>query len=268
MIEARLAVVATGLGRALLRDLGVRRIEQAGTPSLAVGFDLVVPPGAPKPPALTYHGENTGDLCAYLTVFPIGERARANLFVYRAGRDAWVQAFRERPARQLLAAMPGLGPLLGTFTVPEPPLARPVALYGSEGHVRDGAVLIGDAFSTSCPAGGTGLDKVLTDVERLAALVPRWLATDGMGREKVARFYADPAKRACDERARAMTAHARSMAIDGGALWAARRCRNFHAQRARHTLRCWFAERVRLGTSKASPAPGHGAATSPPPPRG
>ena len=84
------------------------------------------------------------------------------------------------------------------------------------------------AFATSCPAGGTGITKVFTDVERLAALVPGWLATEGLGREKVARFYDDPAKRACDEAARAMTDYARSMAIGRGPIWAARRFRNYH----------------------------------------
>ncbi len=244
VVEARLAVIATGLGRALLRDLDVCRVEAVAEPSLAIGFDLVVPPGAPRLPALTYYGEGTGDLSAYLTLFPIGGRTRANLFVYRGARDAWAQAFRARPEEQLLAVMPGLRPLLGPFTVPEPPILRPIALYGSEGHVRDGAVLIGDAFSTSCPAGGTGVGKALTDVERLAALVPGWLATDGMDREKIAQFYADPAKCACDEAARSMTAYARSMAVDAGAIWVARRFRNFHAQRARYWLRSRF-ERIK-----------------------
>ena len=237
VVAARLAVIATGPGQALPRDLGVRRIEEPGVPSLAIGFDLVAPPGTPPLPALTYYGEDRSDLSAYLTVFPIGERARANLFVYRAGRDVWAREFRTRPAEQLVAAMPGLRPLLGAFTVPETPVVRPVALYRSEAFVRDGAVLVGDAFSTSCPAGGTGIGKVLTDVERLVALIPSWLATDGMGHRKIAQFYADPAKRACDAAAQAMTRYARSMAIERGPIWAVRRFRNFHVQRARYQLR-------------------------------
>ena len=237
VVDARVAVIATGLGRTLPLDLGVRRIEQPGAPSLAIGFDITKPPGAPKLPALTYYGEGTGDLSAYLTVFPIGGRARANLFVYRTAKDAWAQAFKARPEAQLLALMPGLRPLFGAFAVPETPVLRPIALYRSEGHVRDGVVLIGDAFSPSCPAGGTGIGKALTDVERLAALLPGWLATDGMGRDKIARFYADPVKRARDQAAQVMTDYARSMAIDEGALWAARRFRNFHAQRWRYWVR-------------------------------
>ena len=63
---------------------------------------------------------------------------------------------RARAGEHLLAATPGLRPLLGAFSVPDPPVLRPITLYGSGGHLRDGAVLVGDAFSTSCPAGGNG----------------------------------------------------------------------------------------------------------------
>ena len=60
-------------------------------------------------------------------------------------------------------------------------------------------VLVGDAFETTCPVTGTGTDKVFTDVERLCNIhIPAWLATDGMGVDKIAAFYDDPVKQACD----------------------------------------------------------------------
>jgi 2-polyprenyl-6-methoxyphenol hydroxylase-like FAD-dependent oxidoreductase len=37
----------------------------------------------------------------------------------------------------------------------------------NDASVQPGLVLVGDAFSTSCRAAGTGCDKVFTDVERL-----------------------------------------------------------------------------------------------------
>jgi hypothetical protein len=56
-----------------------------------------------------------------------------------------------------------------------------------------GSVLVGDAFASSCPAAGTGSNKVFTDVERLCNIyIPRWLATDSMGEEKISAFYDDP----------------------------------------------------------------------------
>jgi len=51
-------------------------------------------------------------------------------------------------------------------------------------------VVIGDAFQSVCPATGTGLTRVLTDVDVLCnECIPDWLATPGMGPEKIDRFY-------------------------------------------------------------------------------
>jgi 2-polyprenyl-6-methoxyphenol hydroxylase-like FAD-dependent oxidoreductase len=65
--------------------------------------------------------------------------------------------------------------------------------------VREGVVLIGDSFRTSCPAVGTGLSCAMVDVLRLRDHVAEWLKTPGMGREKIVAFYNDPIKRARDE---------------------------------------------------------------------
>ena len=78
---------------------------------------------------------------------------------------------------------------------------------------------------------------VLTDVERLAALAPGWLAAGDTGAAAIARFYADPEKRACDADARRMIAYARAMALDPGLAWSARRWRNFLVQSGRGWLR-------------------------------
>ena len=64
---------------------------------------------------------------------------------------------------------------------------------------QDGVVLIGDAFQTSCPAAGTGVTRLLTDVDRLCNThIPNWFATPGLGSSKIVQFYADPEKRAVD----------------------------------------------------------------------
>ena len=88
--------------------------------------------------------------------------------------------------------------------------------------------MVGDAFSTSCPAAGTGSGKVLTDVERLCNVhIPAWLATDGMGAEKIAAFYADPAKRAYDAVSLARAFDLRSLSIDPAFKWRVRRWARF-----------------------------------------
>ena len=124
---------------------------------------------------------------------------RANLFGYRDLHDPWLKQFRDAPQETLYAMWPGLRALMGDFTVPSFVQIRPVDLYVTKGYRQDGIVLVGDAFATSCPAAGTGARKVLVDVERLCNVhIPRWLATPGMGEAKIAAFYDDPVKLACD----------------------------------------------------------------------
>ena len=55
------------------------------------------------------------------------------------------------------------------------------------------------AYSTSCPAAGTGANKVLTDVQRLCSTyVPAWLSKETIDAADVADFYADPVKVQCE----------------------------------------------------------------------
>ena len=124
--------------------------------------------------------------------------------------------------------MPGIEDMMGEFKVSGPVKIRPADLCVTEGHIRPGIVLVGDAFSTSCPAAGTGTTKVFTDVERLCNVyIPQWLSTEGMAAEKIAAFYDDPEKKACEARCLAKAYHLRSLSIDNGLSWRARRWARF-----------------------------------------
>ena len=159
---------------------------------------------------------------AYLSLFPIGGKMRANFMVYREMPDPWLQRFRQAPEDTMRALMPGLQRMMGEFRVSGPVRIRPADLCVTDGHLQPGIVLAGDAFSTSCPAAGTGTTKVFTDVGRLCNVyIPQWLATDGMGAQKIAAFYDDPEKMACDARCLAKAYHLRSLSIDDGLSWRA-----------------------------------------------
>lgn len=230
-ISARLIVLANGLNIGLRETLGITREVVSAGHSISIGFDLK-PVGRPSFDfrALTYFPERPADCMAYLTLFPIGTTTRANLFIYRDMRDPWLRQLRETPHETLLALMPGLKKLAGNFEVTAPIKIRPVDLYLTRGHRQQGVVLVGDAFTTSCPAAGTGVNKVFTDVERLCNIhIPRWLATAGMGAEKIAAFYDDPVKTACDKHSFAKAYHLRSLSIDTGLSWRARRWGRFVA---------------------------------------
>ena len=174
---------------------------------------------------------------AYLTLFPIEGAMRVNLMVYREMTDPWLSQFRQAPEHAMLAMMPGLEDMMGEFKVSSPVKIRPADLCVTEDHLQPGIVLVGDAFATSCPAAGTGATKVFTDVERLCNVyIPQWLASDGMDAEKIAAFYGDPEKRACDARSLDKAYQLRALSIDGGLSWRARRWVRFLARLTQGSL--------------------------------
>ena len=183
MISARLVVLANGLSVGLRRNLGIERQIISASHSISIGFDLV-PVGRPafEFPALTYFSERAKERVAYVTLFPIGNRMRANLFVYREVDDPWLREMRKRPVETMNAALPRLRRITGEYGVAGDVKIRPADLYVSTGYRQPGVVLVGDAFAATCPVTGTGTDKVFTDVAQLCNVhIPAWLATEGMG---------------------------------------------------------------------------------------
>jgi 2-polyprenyl-6-methoxyphenol hydroxylase-like FAD-dependent oxidoreductase len=238
-VSARLVVLANGLNIGLRHALGIERKVESPCHSISIGFDLK-PAGRPNFDfsSLTYYTERPSDRMAYLTLFPIGHKTRANLFFYRNADDPILREIRQNPVAVLHALMPGLGRITGPFDVEGPVKVRPIDLYVSEGHLQAGIVLVGDAFATACPAGGTGTSKVFTDVERLCNVyIPEWLKSEGMGDEKIATFYRDPVKVACDEASRAKAYQVRSLSIDSGLIWHLHRWVRFAARAAAGVMR-------------------------------
>jgi len=234
-ISARLVVIANGLNVGLRHMLGIERRMVSACHSISLGFNLA-PVGRPcfGFPALTYFSERPSDRIPYLTLFPIGDTMRANLFVYREMDDPWLKDMRCAPEETLNASLPRLARITGEFKITGDIKIRPADLYVSSGHLQPGVVLVGDAFATSCPVTGTGTDKVFTDVERLCNVhIPVWLGSEGMDQDKIAAFYDDPVKKACDAWSAAKAYSFRSVSIDEGSYWQAQRAARFMA---------WFGE--------------------------
>lgn len=260
-ISARLVVLANGLNVGLRHQLGITRNIISACHSISIGFD-VVPAGRNSFdfPALTYFSERPGDRIPYISLFPIGTRMRANLFVYHGFGDPWLRELRRAPAATLDAALPRLKRITGAFDIPGELKIRPVDLYVNEASHQPGVVLVGDAFATSCPVAGTGCDKVFTDVERLCNVhIPQWLASDGMDADKIATFYADPVKRACDEWSAAKAFDFRSVSIATSPYWTAQRWARFLAWSSQGLLRrlggAFHLEPNFLGHSSSSSSP-------------
>ncbi|KRR13377.1 2-polyprenyl-6-methoxyphenol hydroxylase [Bradyrhizobium jicamae] len=258
-ISARLVVLANGLSVGLRRNLGIERQVISASHSISIGFDLV-PVGRPafEFPALTYFSERTKERVAYVTLFPIGNRMRANLFVYREVDDPWLREMRHRPVETMNAVLPRLRRITGEYAVAGNVKIRPADVYVSTGYRQPGIVLVGDAFAATCPVTGTGTDKVFTDVAQLCNVhIPAWLASEGMSEAKIASFYDDPVKQACDAWSMGKAISFRKLTIENGPYWRAQRWARFLA---------WFGEgalrRMRSRASADSSRPAHSSSSS------
>jgi 2-polyprenyl-6-methoxyphenol hydroxylase-like FAD-dependent oxidoreductase len=238
-VVARLVILATGMAGAVPYSLGVKRRVIVERHSLAFGFTIAPADDAGFAfPALTSYGEQTADGIDYLSIFPIpGGGMRANLFMFRDPNDPIMREIRREPKSTLLRLIPGLRQYLGDFKVTDRVQSWVMDLAKVEGHLQPGVVLIGDAFQTSCPAAGTGVSRLLVDVERLCTVhLPEWLKTDGMGTEKIAAFYADRDKVASDERAFRAAHFRQALTADAGVRWDLRRRLHFLRRNLRHRV--------------------------------
>ncbi len=219
-LTARLVVLASGISGGLEASLGLRRRMLQREQSLVLGFDV-----APAPAqsfnfdSIAYYSISPSTRIGYLTLFKIRNTMRANLFVFRSVYDPWVREFILEPERMLRRYLPKLTGVTGEYRVISKVESGQADLYRVDGNPQPGVVLIGDAFQSVCPSTGLGLDKILTDVDVLSTCVSRWLATPGMGANKLADFYNHPRKLATDSRALQRAHHHRSAAIDSSLRW-------------------------------------------------
>ncbi|MBR0853130.1 FAD-dependent oxidoreductase [Bradyrhizobium liaoningense] len=237
-VSARLVVLATGMAGALGYKLGIRRRVLAERHSISFGFTIARRDGAPFDfEALTCYGERTADGIDYLSLFPVSAGMRANLFMFRDPTDPVMRDLRRETEATVLRLLPGLQPYLGDFRVTDRIQNWVMDLSVVEGHLQAGVVLIGDAFQTNCPAAGTGVARLLTDVERLCTeYAPRWLMTEGMGREKISEFYADRDKVAADQHSLKMARFRQALTSRDDIGWDVRRRLHFLRRSITHRV--------------------------------
>jgi 2-polyprenyl-6-methoxyphenol hydroxylase-like FAD-dependent oxidoreductase len=190
MISPKLAILATGLNPGLRDVLGISRETLSPCHSISIGFDMKPDDGLQFAfPALTVFPERPGQAMAYISIFPVRGGMRANLFVYWGMDDTRLRTFRHQPKEALFDLIPTLARFTGPFTIEGQVSIRPVDLVRVGAPQRPGIVLVGDAYSTSCPAAGTGANKVLTDVQRLCSTyIPSWLGKEQIEATDVASF--------------------------------------------------------------------------------
>ena len=254
-IDARLVVLATGSHAETLATFGYARHMTSRCHSVSIGFDLAPSNARIRDlGALTWFGETPQDRVAYLTVFPLPGRLRANLFVYRGMDDAWLRQLRADPSAVINDALPGFAKTIGRLEVTGPVRFRPVDLVDTDAAPRPGEVLVGDAFSTACPASGTGASKAMIDVERLCNVyAPEWLSSGAVPADAIARFYGDREKRSSDRHSRKVSLFAKRIALDEGGLWTTLRWARAAASRSRHFIPRVHRQVVRAASLDSSP---------------
>ncbi|WP_441235154.1 FAD-dependent oxidoreductase [Bradyrhizobium sp. 930_D9_N1_4] len=237
-LDARLVVLATGMAGALGYKLGIKRRVLAERHSVSFGFTIARKDSAPFDfEALTCYGERTADGIDYLSLFPAPAGMRANLFMFRDPADPIMRELRREPEATVLRLLPGLRSYLGDFHVTDKVQNWVMDLTVVEGHLQPGLVLIGDAFQTNCPAAGTGVARLLVDVDRLCTeYAPRWLATPGMSAEKIAQFYSDPDKLAADQRSLKMAHFRQALTSRDDLGWDVRRRLHFLRRSLTHRV--------------------------------
>ena len=249
-ISARLVVLANGLNIGLRTMLGIERQVISSCHSITLGFD-VAPVGraAFDFPALTYWPKRANSRMAYMTIFPIGGTMRVNLMVYRDMTDPWLPAFRKAPEAAMLRpdAAPEThdGRLQGKRPDQDPPGRSLHHQRLSAARHRAGRRRLLDLLPRRRDRHHKSVHRRRTPLQRLHPAMAR--RPKAWTREKIAQFYDDPEKVACEARCLEKAYHLRSLSIDNGLSWRAQRWARFLARLAQGTLRA-----VRKGFSAGS----------------
>jgi 2-polyprenyl-6-methoxyphenol hydroxylase-like FAD-dependent oxidoreductase len=231
-LSARVIVMATGTAPGLVDALGVERQAIGSAPfSFAFGFDIEpASDQAFRFQSLAYYPEGTATRIGYLSLFQIPGAMRANLFSYHDPRDAWVKAFARNPTLELAHALPRLSRVLGPYRVSGKVHMCPIDLYRIAPPALPGVVLIGDAFQSVCPATGSGLSKIFTDVSILCnRYLPRWLDMPGLDAQAIQGFYEDPEKAATDQDSVSRALYRKQVSLDSSIRFRLHRQRSYAA---------------------------------------
>ena len=220
VMTARLVVMACGTSDRLSAKVGLRRHKIAANHSVAFGFDVEATGRGSFPfDSMTYAPDGWRTGIGYLTLFPLRDRMRANLFAFRSLNDEWSRELLRDPKNAVVTALPRLRELTGDFHVTSDVARARIDLYTVDPAAQVGVVPIGDSYQSVCPTTGTGLTKVLTDARVLCDSVPRWLETPGMGLEKTSTLFQHERKRHADERSLRLGLYHRDVALGRSLRW-------------------------------------------------
>jgi 2-polyprenyl-6-methoxyphenol hydroxylase-like FAD-dependent oxidoreductase len=227
VIKSRLLVLASGAVSKIQEQLGLKRDMMASGHSLSLGFNVApcqFPAGAES---VTYREDGLESKIDYITLFPVRDLCRVNMFTFWDAKDSRVKEMRDNAEATIARLLPDLSRVTGQLKLTSTVEAVPIHLYRMSNVQQPGFVLLGDAFQSVCPTTGTGLSKCLVDVQTLVNLVPQWLNTPGMGADKVAKYYADERKQNTDANSLSDAFHRKRLCLDRSIPWRLRRIKKY-----------------------------------------
>jgi 2-polyprenyl-6-methoxyphenol hydroxylase-like FAD-dependent oxidoreductase len=215
-LSGRLVVLASGHIHQLHEQLGISVRMVSAAHSACLGFSV----SGDRVVKSQVHSVPFGRGIGYISIFPMPTETRVNLFSYRAISDPWTRRMAREPLAALAEVSPEAAQALDGLQVARRCEVRGIDLYITDGHKRPGVVLIGDSFHAPCPSTGTGMLRILNDIKILAdGYLPLWLATPGMGADKIVQFYDDPAKLKLDARSLGGSLRGRDWATNRSLKW-------------------------------------------------
>ena len=228
-LTARLLVMAAGTGPKAEALLGMHRRAVRSRHSICVGFDIARTDGSAFPfDALTYWADSLDDGIDFVSLFLVPGCMRVNIFGYVGLRDPWIRLLADSPRQAVERVVPKMTRLVGDWRAISKVEIRAIDLYVTDAPRIDGVVLVGDACQSVCPATGTGIGKVLTDIDVLCRThVRTWLETPGMPAAKMASYYNDVRKTACDDTSLRDAEYRRRFITDRSLRWRVHRASSY-----------------------------------------
>ena len=201
-LSAKLIVLACGLNAELIDALKIERKEHTDLVSLSFGFDIKREDGADfEFGGINYFLPDQLEKVQYITVFPIGNRMRVNLFTQLSRSDELAQALRNDTLNTVDKLFPNLYDHLGKIVLDSRVQVMPTTYYKLVSQSTPGVVVIGDSFQSVSPATGSGLSKVLTDVKTLSkSYIPQWKNQRKISVDDIASYYKNQQKTVIDRR--------------------------------------------------------------------
>jgi 2-polyprenyl-6-methoxyphenol hydroxylase-like FAD-dependent oxidoreductase len=223
--QGRLVVLAAGMNGPFPEQLGARKQMVKDELSTTFGFMLERTDGKPFDfDAVTYRPRSTADRVGYLTLFRMGEFMRGNLFAYWSIRDPSTRELVSDSKTFLGRVLAGLDAVIGPYAVSGRVEPFRIDLYRMQDCGLPGLVMLGDAYQSVCPSTGTGLSKVLNDVDVLCnTCLPGWLQAPAIDAPMTAAFYTQAQKQAVDDLALRLALAGRESVISTSLAWRIRR---------------------------------------------